>query len=340
MQPLIGSEINPLGSVELSIVIPCYDEAAVLPLLQAKLLQCMPTLTAKWEVILVDDGSVDATPEQLSAMHRADPRFKIVRLSRNFGHQTAICAGLAFSSGEAVGIMDADLQDPPEFFAAALGKLREGYEVVYAVRRKRKENILKRTAYALFYRVLSFVAEVSIPLDSGDFCLMTRRVVTVLTQLPERNFFLRGLRAWTGFRQIELQYEREARLAGKSKYSFRKLLRLATDGVFAFSTMPLRLATCLGFLALAGSLLGGIFVLVWRLCGFRFMGHTAHDLPGWAAIADALFFLSGLQFVILGCLGEYIGRIYTEVKQRPRWIVRETLGLKNEKPGKTAEAGL
>jgi dolichol-phosphate mannosyltransferase len=228
--------------------------------------------------------------------------------------------------------MDADLQDPPEIFSQALQKLREGYDVVYAVRRKRKENLLKRSAYALFYRALTYVAEVDIPLDSGDFCLMTRQVVKALNQMPERNVFLRGLRAWTGFRQTGIEYERDARVAGQPKYSLRKLMRLATDGVFAFSVLPLRLATYLGFFAVLVSLMAGMFVLIWRLCGIRFMGYTAHQLPGWAAIIGALFFISGLQFLILGCLGEYVGRIYAEVKQRPRWIARETLGLPTEPP--------
>jgi polyisoprenyl-phosphate glycosyltransferase len=315
------------GSVGLSLVIPCYNETAVLPLLERRLLDYLGSLDVPWEVILVDDGSSDGTGEKLAQMHASEPRFKVLRLSRNFGHQAAICAGLAYSSGDATGIMDADLQDPPEVFAEALEKLRAGYDVVYAVRRKRKEHFAKRAAYNLFYRLLTVVAEVDIPLDSGDFCLMTRRVVVVLTHLPERNVFLRGLRAWSGFRQIGLEYERDARQAGEPKYSFRKLLRLAMDGVLAFSTLPLRLATYLGFLALLFSAASATFILVWRFTGFRFMGSTARDLPGWTAIAVGMFFLSGIQFLILGVMGEYIGRIYTEVKQRPRWIVSESRGL-------------
>jgi dolichol-phosphate mannosyltransferase len=341
MDSLIEANVNTSGRFDLSIVIPCYNETEVLPLLKTRLLESLPKLGVTWEVILVDDGSTDDTREQLAALHRADPRFKIISLSRNFGHQSAICAGLAFVSGNAVGIMDADLQDPPEIFSDALRKLREGYDVVYAVRRKRKENFAKRFAYALFYRALTYVAEVDIPLDSGDFCLMTRQVVTALNRMPERNVFLRGLRAWTGFRQTGIEYERDARVAGEPKYSFRKLIRLATDGVFAFSILPLRLATYLGFFAVAVSLLAGMFVLVWRLCGFRFMGYAAYQLPGWAAIVGGIFFISGLQFLILGCLGEYVGRIYAEVKQRPRWIAREALGFQTNPPAKKiAEPGL
>jgi dolichol-phosphate mannosyltransferase len=327
-------------SVELSILIPCCNEAEVLPSLQARLLKSLTELGVAWEVILIDDGSADNTYELLAAMHRADPRFKVVGLSRNFGHQSAIGAGLAFASGDAVGIMDADLQDPPEVLVRAFHKLREGYDVVYAVRRKRKENLVKRAAYALFYRLLTFVAEVNIPLDSGDFCLMSRRVATVLRQMPERNVFLRGLRAWAGFRQIGLEYERAARAAGETKYQFRKLLRLAADGVFAFSLLPLRLATYLGLCALGFSMSAGVFVLIWRLCGFRFMGHAARDLPGWTAISGGLLFMGGIQFLMLGCLGEYIGRIYTEVKQRPRWIVREALGIEPNVRSRNPEAWL
>lgn len=319
-------QTTPSDRPELSVIIPCYNEAKVASLLHARLLACLPLLGVTWEVILVDDGSTDETPALLAAMHRADSRFKMIRFSRNFGHQAAISAGLAAAAGSAVGIIDADLQDPPEIFSEALQKLREGYEVVYAIRRKRKENILKRSAYALFYRILTFVAEVDIPLDSGDFCLMKRQVVDVLCEMPERNVFLRGLRAWTGFRQIGVEYERAARAGGETKYSFRKLLRLALDGVFSFSTLPLRIATLLGFGGLLPSVFGGLFILTWRIWGFRFMGHTAAELPGWTAVVCLVLFLGGLQFLILGCLGEYIGRIYAEVKQRPRWIVRESLG--------------
>jgi glycosyltransferase involved in cell wall biosynthesis len=312
---------------ELSVVIPCYNEGKVLPFLRARLLETLNQHELSWEIILVDDGSKDDTCEQLRQMNAEDPRFKVVVLSRNFGHQSAISAGLACARGNAVGIMDADLQDPPEILAQAFQKLREGYDVVYAVRRKRKENFLKKSAYAIFYRLLRTVADVEIPLDSGDFCLMRRPVVIALNRMPERNVFLRGLRAWAGFRQIGLEYERAARAAGETKYPFRKLLRLATDGVFAFSTLPLRIASWLGVCALVCSVVAGTFVLFWRVFEFRFMGYTAHELPGWAALVDGILFLGGLQFLMLGCIGEYIGRIYTEVKQRPRWLARDAIGF-------------
>jgi polyisoprenyl-phosphate glycosyltransferase len=328
---------TPPGQIELSIVIPCFNEAEVIPLLKDRLLACLPGFGVTWEVILVDDGSMDETPRLLAAIHREDPHFKVVRFSRNFGHQAAISAGLSYSTGKAVGVIDADLQDPPEIFSAALKKLEEGYDVVYAIRRSRKENIFKRTAYALFYRILTHVAEVDIPLDTGDFCLMKRHVVDVMCELPERNVFLRGLRAWTGFRQIGIEYERGARVAGQPKYSFRKLARLAADGIFSFSNLPLRLALYFGLIALVCSTFMGLFILVWRLGDFQFMGHTATDLPGWATIAVGMLFLNGTQFLILSCIGEYIGRIYTEVKQRPRWIVRDALGLSGPEKHKNTE---
>jgi dolichol-phosphate mannosyltransferase len=317
---------------ELSLVIPCFNEASVLPLLETRLRKALAELGVSWEVIFVDDGSRDKTLEGLARLHQSEPRFKVIALSRNFGHQAALSAGLSAAAGKFVGVLDADLQDPPELFGQALAKLREGYDVIYAVRRKRKEGFAKRAAYAIFYRLLRAAAEVNIPLDSGDFCLMRRCVVDVLKGMPERNIFLRGMRAWSGFRQVGLEYEREGRAAGETKYPFRKLLRLATDGLFAFSTLPLRLATYLGFCGVALALAVGIFIMAWRILGFRFMGHTASDLPGWAAVVCLVLFLNGVQFLMLGCLGEYIGRIYGEVKHRPRWIVRETHGWAGRSP--------
>ena len=321
-----------VNEVQLSLIIPCFNEASVLPLLRERLSKPLNSMAISWEVIFVDDGSVDGTFSELAAMHRAEPRFKVVSLSRNFGHQAAISAGIHCAKGEAVAIMDADLQDPPELLNQCLTKLREGYDVVYAVRRKRKEGWLKRTAYAAFYRLLRAVADVEIPLDSGDFCLMSDRVAAVLRQMPERNLFVRGMRAWSGFRQIGIEYDRDARAAGETKYPISKLIRLATDGLFSFSTLPLRLATYLGFFALALSTFVGLFHLVWRLFGFRFMGHTAQELPGWTTLVVGMLFVASVQFLILGCIGEYVGRIYIEVKRRPRWIVRESLGVASKKP--------
>jgi len=312
---------------QLSVLIPCYNESEVLPLMVARLKTSLDKLGVSWEVVFVDDGSKDSTFSQLMEVHREDSRFKVLSFSRNFGHQAALSAGLAAVSGEFVAVLDADLQDPPELLERCLKILAEGNDVVYAVRRKRKESAVKRMAYALFYRGLRLIAEVDIPLDSGDFCVMRRNVVDVLRRMPERNLFLRGMRAWSGFRQVGLEYERETRAAGETKYPFRRLLRLATDGVFAFSTVPLRIATFLGFAGVIISLLITAFILGWRFIGFEFMGHRATELPGWTAVVCLVLFLGGVQFLILGVLGEYIGRIYGEVKHRPRWIVREALGV-------------
>lgn len=314
------------GEVQLTLVIPCFNETQVLPVLERRLRGCMDRLGLSWEVIFVDDGSRDGTLETLIQMHQAEPRFKVIALSRNFGHQAALCAGLHAASGQAVGILDADLQDPPELFAEAFTKLKE-FDVVYAVRRKRKEALPKRAAYALFYRVLRAAAEITIPLDSGDFCLMRRCVVDAMKAMPERNIFLRGWRAWSGFRQTGLEYERDSRAAGETKYPLTKLLRLAADGLFSFSTAPLRMVTLLGLGGVLFSSVLALFVLSWWLLGFRFMGHVATELPGWTTVVCLVLFLNALQFLILGCLGEYIGRIYKEVKQRPRWVVREAFGL-------------
>jgi glycosyltransferase involved in cell wall biosynthesis len=312
---------------ELSLVIPCYNESAVLSLLRDRLLQSLSSAGIEWEVILVDDGSVDDTFAQLAAMHAADARFKVISFSRNFGHQTAVFAGLSHAFGDFVGVMDADLQDPPEFLLTCLGKLKEGYDVAYAVRRQRKENWVKRFCYSLFYRLLKSIAEVEIPLDSGDFCLMRQQVVAVLRQMPERDIFVRGLRAWSGFRQIGVEYNRAARAAGETKYPFRKLLRLAMDGVFAFSPLPLRMAVYLGFASLVLSFVATVCIVAWKISGFRLFGYYPSAVPGWTSLVCLVLFLNGMQFLILGVMGEFIGRIYNETKQRPRWVIRRVLGI-------------
>jgi glycosyltransferase involved in cell wall biosynthesis len=324
---------------ELSFVIPCFNESHMLPLLRQRLLESLSRMNLTWEVILVDDGSRDDTFQQLAAMHAADSRFKVLAFSRNFGHQTAVFAGLSRATGEFVAVLDADLQDPPEFVATCVDKLKEGYDVVYAVRRRRKENFLKRAAYAGFYRLLNAIAEVEIPLDSGDFCVMRQCVVAVLRTMPERDVFVRGLRAWSGFRQVGVEYERSARVAGESKYPIRKLVNLALDGVFAFSPFPLRLASYLGFLSVGGSMAVGAFLILWRLFNFRLLGHYPSEVPGWTSLVCLILFLGGMQFLILGILGEFIRRIFAEVQQRPRWIVQKSLGFPPEAPVKSKDEG-
>ena len=320
----------PAPTPELSLVIPCFNESRVLPLLRQRLLESLPKMNLTWEVILVDDGSGDDTFAQLAALHATDPRFKAISFSRNFGHQMAVFAGLSRATGEFVAVLDADLQDPPEFVATGVAKLREGYDVVYAMRRRRKENFLKRAAYAGFYRLLKAIAEVEIPLDSGDFCVMRQCVVAVLRTMPERDVFVRGLRAWSGFRQVGVEYERAARAAGETKYPLSKLLKLASDGLFAFSSLPLRLAIYLGFASLAVSLAGAAFLITWKFLNFQILGHSPSEVPGWTSLVSLILFLGGMQFLILGILGEFIRRVYAEVQQRPRWIVRAELGFSPE----------
>lgn len=299
----------------------------MLPLLRRRLVDALGALGVTWEVVAVDDGSTDETFALLSQIHDEDERFKVIRLSRNFGHQAALLAGLTAVSGQAVAIMDADLQDPPEVLGSYLEHWRNGYDVVYAIRQKRKEGVFKRMAYAVYYRLLKRISEVNMPLDAGDFCVMDRCVVEVLLAMPERNVFLRGLRAWSGFRQIGLRYERESRAAGQPKYSFRKLVYLAFDGIFSFSTLPLRLATWLGLAIVIPSFLGAVFVVFWRLSGLSIMGNTFESIPGWASSTFILLFLGGIQLFVLGIIGEYLARIYKEVKSRPRWITQTTLGI-------------
>jgi dolichol-phosphate mannosyltransferase len=309
-----------IGHHVYSIVIPIYNEEENLPELQARLIAATAHLDQPFEVILVDDGSKDRSFELMSRIHQQDSRFKIVRLSRNFGHQVAISAGMDSVSGDATLIMDGDLQDPPELIASLVAKWKEGFEVVYAIRTKRKEGLLKRFAYALFYRFLRKVSVIEIPLDSGDFCLMDKSVVNAVRSLPERMRFVRGLRSWVGFRQVGVPYERDYRFAGTSKYSFRMLLGFAYDGIFSHTTAPLRVSVYIGFIIALFAIVGGMFVIYEKL---------SHDIPiaGWSSTIVVITFLGGISLFTLGVIGEYISRIYEEVKQRPLYIVRERLGL-------------
>lgn len=310
----------------LSFVIPCYNEEPVLEKLYERLTAAAQRWQLPYEVVVVDDGSVDNTWAKLAEIHKRDPRWRAFRFSRNFGHQTAISAGMAEARGDAVVILDADLQDPPEVVAEFIAKWREGYHVVYGVRRRRKEGIFKRLAYYLFYRFLRAVAATPIPVDSGDFCLMDRRVVDILNRMPERNRFVRGLRAWTGFRQIGVEYERQARAAGQPQYTFRKLVQLAIDGIFSFSIWPLRLATRLGLLVSTVAFLGVVFTFLQRIYADWFDKYLGlRPVPGFATTVIAILFLGGVQLICLGIIGEYIGRIYEEVKGRPPWIISERL---------------
>jgi dolichol-phosphate mannosyltransferase len=316
------SEAGPTGeaAVDFSVVVPVLNEAASLEELHRRLRAVMESLGGTFEIVFVDDGSSDGTVDALRQLHRRDPHVRAVILSRNFGHQRAVTSGLAYALGQAVIVMDGDLQDPPEVIPRLVAKWRAGHEVVYAVRRYRPEGVLRRAAYKGFYRVLARIADIDIPLDTGDFSLIDRRVVDVMNQMPERNRFVRGLRAWVGFRQTGIEYDREARKAGASKYSPTKLVALALDGLVSYSYAPLRLVSQLGIVTWFCSLIGLAYLIVGRLVG--------SNIPaGWTSLIVTILFLGGIQLLALGILGEYLGRTLEEVKQRPHFVVRGLLGF-------------
>lgn len=304
----------------ISVVIPIYNEEETIPELYRRLGPIFAKLNYKYEFIFVDDGSKDGSLPHLLSLHQQNKHVKILSLSRNFGHQVAISAGIDYASGDAIILMDGDLQDPPEVLPDFIKKWQGGYEVVYAIRKKRKESILKRSAYAVFYRLLKKISYLNIPLDSGDFCIMDKRVADIIRSLPERNRFVRGLRTWAGFRQTGLEYERERRYAGKPKYTFRKLLKLAYDGIFSFSIVPLRIAIYTGIVAAFISFAGGVLIVYEKIFS---------DIPiaGWASTMVTLVFLGGIILLTLGVIGEYIGRIHEEVKNRPIYVLRQKIGF-------------
>ncbi len=309
------------GGELLSVVIPVYNESETLPELRRRLAAVLDELTLDAEVILVDDGSSDGSAEVVRSFARDDDRFKLVELSRNFGHQAAFYAGLCHAAGDAVVLMDGDLQDPPELIPDLLEDWREGHDVVYAVRRNRKEGRLKRAAYAAYYRLLEKIAYIPIPTDTGDFSLISRRVADLIRQMPERNKFLRGLRSWVGFRQKRHEYDRDPRYAGEPKYTFRKLFKLALDGLVAYSYVPLRLFYVAGAVVSAASFLLAAVYFFQRV-------FTDQYVPqGFTTLAILILFIGGVQLLALGLVGEYLGRIYDEVKRRPEYVVQDRVGF-------------
>lgn len=297
-----------------SVVVPLFNEEESIEELHTELDRVLCSLAVPYEILFVNDGSRDATGALIDELHVRDSHVAVLHLSRNFGHQAAISAGIDHAGGQAVVVMDGDLQDPPDVLPAFVQKWREGYEVVYAVRRHRKEGPIKRLGYYSFYRILSSISDLDIPLDSGDFCLMDRRVVDVLKHLPERMRFIRGLRSFAGFRQTGLEYDRGARIAGRPKYTTRALMALAVDGLVSFSSYPLRLATHLGLTTIFVTLI----LLVWVFVD-AFKNHTAPQ--GWASTIVVVLFMGSVTLVSLGIIGEYVRLIFLEVKQRPTYIV-------------------
>jgi len=315
----------------ITVVVPCFNEQDVLPFLFERLTKAAESWNIEWEVICVDDGSTDRTWEILRKYQQENSHWKGLLFSRNFGHQTAVSAGIFHASGKAIIVMDADLQDPPEQLHLFIEKWKEGYDVVFAIRRNRKENVVLRICYSLFYRLFSRIVQFDVPLDSGDFCIMSRRMVDALNEMPERNRFIRGLRAWVGFKQIGIVYERNARVAGKSKYTVTKLVKLALDGMISFSAFPLKLASHIGFYVSLISMVGVLFTLIQRIFSTQFAAIGIAPVPGFATIVMSILFLGGVQLIFLGVIGEYLYRIFDEVKCRPHWIVQDVCGIE-EKP--------
>jgi len=300
---------------EISVVVPLYNEEENVAELHRRLVQALDGMRIPYEILFVNDGSRDATASLIDALQTRDSHLSVIHFSRNFGHQPAVSAGLDHARGRSVMVMDGDLQDPPEVIPKFVQLWREGSDVVYAVRQNRKESALKQLGYFTFYRLLRAISDIEIPLDSGDFCLMDRRVVEALRNLPERARFVRGLRTFVGFRQVGLAYERGAREAGKPKYSLSALIGLAIDGLVSFSSYPLRLGTTyLGVGTAATSALLMIWVLIDALAN-----HTAPR--GWASVLGAVLFMGSVQIISLGILGEYIRLIFLESKRRPSYII-------------------
>src|SRR5690348_3249120 len=305
----------------LSVIVPCLNEQEVICSTHQRLTAALEQAALDFEIIYVDDGSTDATPELLRELQTQDSRVRMVRFSRNFGHQIAITAGLEHASGDAVAIIDADLQDPPEVILEFLQKWMDGYDVVYGVRSERDgETAFKLWTAKAFYRLIGKLSETPIPLDTGDFRLMDRHVVEALLSMPERDRFVRGMVSWLGFSQVALPYHRAARAAGTTKFSLFKMLRFATDGIVSFSISPLRLATWMGFAASGLAILVMLYTLYERVFG-------TGVVRGWTSTMIAILFIGGVQLICLGIIGEYVGRIYGEAKRRPLYVVREKVGF-------------
>ena len=306
-------------SPQISIIVPLYNESKVFAILINRLQNLMDSLPVNIEAVMVDDGSKDDTALQMIQTSLADKRFQSVILSRNFGHQSAVSAGMKVARGtEAVFIIDGDLQDPPELLGDFYTQLKAGYEVIYAVRKKRKESFFKKVAYNSFYRLLKKISYIDIPLDSGDFSLLSRKVVDILNKMPEESRYIRGMRAWAGFKQIGVAYERQERQAGESKYSWQMLWKLAYNGIFNFSEFPIKFITNLGFISIAFSLIYLADTII-----RKFMYGTVPQ--GFTALLFAIILFSGVQLLSLGIIGEYVLRIFFQVKNRPLFIISKQI---------------
>jgi dolichol-phosphate mannosyltransferase len=310
--------MKPISSIDLTVVIPIYNEEANLPLLYRRLRDVLREMALSYELLFVNDGSLDNSGEAIRQIAKADPCVRFVDLSRNFGHQIALMAGLDHAAGNAIVIIDADLQDPPELIPELYKKYKEGFEVVYARRRSRKgEGFLKKWTARLFYRMLARITSIQIPLDAGDFRIIDRKVALTLRQMPEQEKFIRGQIAWIGFRQTFIEYDRDSRHAGTSGYSVGKMIRFALDGITSFSDLPLRLATYLGFIVSAFA----FGVMIYALISLYIWENA---IRGWTSTILSVMFIGGIQLICLGIIGEYLKRIAHNVRNRPLYVVRDS----------------
>jgi dolichol-phosphate mannosyltransferase len=308
-----------------SVVVPVYNEEEGIHAFHERCSAAMGAVGDDYEIVYVDDGSQDGSWSRLIALADTDPRVHLVRFSRNFGHQTAISAGIEHASGDTVTVIDADLQDPPEVIAAFIERWRDGADIAYGVRTERKgEGWFKLVTARVFYRFMRMMSDVDMPLDAGDFRLLSRRAADSLVSMPESHRYVRGMVAWLGFDAVPVEYVRDARFAGETKYPLRKMMRFAADGVMAFSVRPLRIATWLGLFVSLVAFVTAIALIVLRLAG-------NFEVQGWTSTAVLILLLAGVQLVTIGALGEYVGRIYTEVRRRPLYLVRERRGFSDKR---------
>ncbi len=305
--------------MEISVIIPIFNEEGNIPVLYKRLVPVLNTISSSYEIIFVNDGSGDKSLEKIKSLRKINNKVKFLSFSRNFGHMAALDAGLSAAKGKYVIIMDADLQDPPEAIEEMYKKSKKGFDVVYGIKRKRKEALLKRILFKSFYRIINSISAYKMPLDAGTFSLMNRKVVDILLSLPEKNKYLSGLRSWVGFSQTGIVYSRGARYSGKPT-TFRRLIKLALDGMISFSYLPLRIASLLGF---TFATIAFIFIFIVFVLRIFFQA----GIVGWASTMSAILLIGGIQLITLGIIGEYLARIYDEVKNRPEYIILEKEGL-------------
>ena len=307
----------------ISIIIPIYNEEKIISELYKRLVESLKSYDGNYEVIFVNDGSTDNAFSMLKTLCKNDINIKIIDLSRNFGHQLAITSGIDFATGDAIILMDGDLQDPPELIPKLIEKWKNGFDVVYTIKTSRKENFLKKLAFKLFYKLMQRFSSIAIPMEAGNFSLMDKKVFETLKTMKEKNRYIPGMRAWIGFKQIGIEFAREDRFAGKPQMTFSRLIKLAFDGIFSFSNIPLRFATYLGFVSAVISFLGIVYVLYSKV-------FTDKAISGWASTIVAILFIGGMILLTLGIIGEYIGRIYDEIKNRPMYLIKEKIGFEKK----------